>query len=162
MFLFGVLVVFFRLIAGITSWLERWVWSRAQSRVGPNRVGSQGALQWLADGVKLLLKEDLCLDAADRPLFFFAPYFVMWGVIAPFAVLPFSNAVIITDLNIGILCLTAMTALVVVGVLMAGWASNNKWSLLGGIRSAAQVISYKIPAGLAIVPVVLLTGTFSM
>ena len=90
MFLFGVLVVFvfFRPIAGITSWLDRRVWSRAQSRVGPNRVGPQGALQWLADSFKLLLKEDLCPDAADRPLFFFAPYFVMWGVIAPFAVLP--------------------------------------------------------------------------
>ena len=91
MFFFGVLVVFvfFLPIAGITSWLERRVWSRAQSRVGPNRVGPQGALQWLADGIKLLLKEDLCPDAADRPLFFFAPYFIMWGVIAPFAVLPF-------------------------------------------------------------------------
>lgn len=164
MFLFGALVVFgfFLPIAGVTSWLERRVWSRIQSRVGPNRVGPQGFLQWLADGVKLLLKEDICPDAADRWLFLLAPYFVVWGVVATFVVIPFGSALVIADLNVGLLYLIAVTALVVVGVLMAGWASNNKWSLLGGIRSAAQVVSYEIPAGLAILPVVLLTGTLSM
>ena len=119
-------------------------------------------LQWLADGIKMILKEDICPDAADRRLFLFAPYLVMWGVVTAFVVIPFSSALIIADLNVGVLYLTAMTALVVVGVLMAGWASNNKWSLLGGIRSAAQVISYEIPAGLAILPIILLTGSLSM
>src|SRR6266436_3946505 len=147
--------------AGIVSWAERRVWARIQSRVGPNRVGPQGFLQWLADGVKLLLKEDIVPDAADRPLFLFAPYFVVWGIVATFVVVPFSSALIVADMNVGILYLTAVTALVVVGVLMAGWASNNKWSLIGGIRSAAQIISYEIPASLALLPVVLLTGTLS-
>ena len=164
MFLFGGLVVFGFImpVAGITSWLERRVWARIQSRVGPNRVGPQGFLQWLADGIKNLLKEDIIPDAADRPLFAFAPYLVVWGFVATFVVIPFSSYLIIADLNVGILYLTAVTALVVVGVLMAGWSSNNKWSLIGGIRSAAQIISYEIPAGLAILPVVLLTGTLSM
>jgi NADH-quinone oxidoreductase subunit H len=163
MLLFGALVIFgfFLPIAGVTSWLERRVWARIQSRVGPNRVGPQGFLQWLADGIKLLLKEDIVPDAADRPLFLFAPYFVVWGIVATFVVIPFSSALIVADMNVGILYLTAVTALVVVGVLMAGWASNNKWSLIGGIRSAAQIISYEIPAGLALLPVVILTGTLS-
>lgn len=163
MLLFGVVVVFgfFLPIAGVTSWLERRVWARIQSRIGPNRVGPQGFLQWLADGIKLLLKEDIVPDAADRPLFLFAPYFVVWGIVATFVVIPFSSNLIIADMNVGILYLTAVTALVVVGVLMAGWASNNKWSLIGGIRSAAQIISYEIPASLALLPVVLLTGTLS-
>src|SRR5713101_1372255 len=163
MLLFGVVVVFgfFLPIAGVTSWLERRVWARIQSRIGPNRVGPQGSLQWLADGIKLLLKEDIVPDAADRPLFLFAPYFVVWGIVATFVVIPFSSSLIVADMNIGILYLTAVTALVVVGVLMAGWSSNNKWSLIGGIRSAAQIISYEIPAGLAIFPIVLLTGTLS-
>lgn len=149
-------------VAGITSWLERRVWARIQSRVGPNRVGPQGFLQWLADGIKNMLKEDIIPTAADRILFSIAPYFVVIGFIATFAAIPFSEVLVIADLNIGIVYVTAVTGLVVVGVLMAGWASNNKWSLLGGIRSAAQIVSYEIPAALSIFPVVLLTGTLSM
>lgn len=164
MFLFGGLVVFGFVmpLVPLTVWLERRVWSRIQSRVGPNRVGPQGVLQGIADGVKNLLKEDIIPAAADRPLFAFAPYLLVWGFVATFVVIPFSSALIIADLNVGILYLTAVTALVVVGVLMAGWASNNKWSLIGGIRSAAQIVSYEIPAGLAILPPVLLAGTLSM
>jgi NADH-quinone oxidoreductase subunit H len=164
MLVFGGMVVFgfALLVAGVTSWLERRVWGRIQSRVGPNRVGPNGALQWLADGIKNMLKEDIVPAAADGPLFRFAPYVVMVGFVGTFAALPFTSALIIADLNVGILYVTAVTALVVVGILMAGWASNNKWSLLGGIRSAAQIISYEIPAGLSIFPVVLLTGSLSM
>ncbi len=163
MFLFAILVVFgFVLpLVTITVWLERRVWSRIQSRVGPNRVGPQGILQGLADGVKNILKEDVIPDAADRPLFAFAPYLLVWGFIATFVVIPFGSALVIADLNVGILYVTAIVALSAVGVLMAGWASNNKWSLLGGIRSAAQVVSYEIPAGLSLLPIVLLTGTLS-
>jgi NADH-quinone oxidoreductase subunit H len=161
---FGGIVVFgFVLpIAGITTWVERRIMGRMQSRIGPNRVGPAGFLQWLADGIKNMLKEDIVPTAADGPLFRFAPYVVMTGFVGTFAVLPFTSALIIADLNVGILYVTAVTALVVVGILMAGWASNNKWSLLGGIRSAAQIISYEIPAGLSIFPIVLLTGSLSM
>src|SRR5216684_3845692 len=114
--------------ASIVTWVERRVWARIQSRIGPNRVGPNGFLQWLADGVKHVCKEEVIPAEADARLFKLAPYLVM----------------------------TAVTALTVVGVLMAGWASNNKWSLIGGIRSAAQIVSYEIPAGLSIFPVVLI------
>jgi NADH-quinone oxidoreductase subunit H len=130
--------------------------------VGPNRVGPQGFLQWLADGLKNIMKEDLIPEQADAPLFKAAPYLAMMGFFAAFAALPFAQGVIVADLNVGILYITAVTALVVVGILMAGWSSNNKWALLGGIRSAAQIISYEIPAGLAVVTVVIYSGTLSM
>ena len=164
MLIFGGIVVFgFVLpIAGITTWVERRVMGRIQSRIGPNRVGPLGFLQWLADGVKNMLKEDIVPSAADGPLFRVAPYVVMTGFVASFAAIPFAGNLIIADVNVGILYVTAVTALVVVGILMAGWASNNKWSLLGGIRSAAQIVSYEIPAGLSIFPIVMLAGTLSM
>jgi NADH-quinone oxidoreductase subunit H len=164
MLVFGGIVVFgFILpIAGITTWVERRVAGRIQSRIGPNRTGPAGFLQWLADGIKSLLKEDIVPSAADKPLFKLAPYVVMTGFVAAFVAIPFGGPLIIADLNVGILYVTAVTALVVVGILMAGWSSNNKWSLLGGIRSAAQIVSYEIPAGLSIFPVVLVSGTLSM
>ncbi|MFN8545118.1 MAG: NADH-quinone oxidoreductase subunit NuoH [Candidatus Binatia bacterium] len=161
---FGSILVFgFVLpVAGITTWVERRVMARIHSRIGPNRVGPAGFLQWLADGVKNMLKEDVVPAAADGPLFRFAPYVVIAGFVGAFAALPFTSAIILADLNVGILYVTSVTALVVVGILMAGWASNNKWSLLGGIRSAAQIVSYEIPAGLSIFPIVMLTGALSM
>jgi NADH-quinone oxidoreductase subunit H len=164
MLTFGGIVVFgFVLpIAGITTWVERRVMARMQSRIGPNRTGPIGFLQWLADGIKNLLKEDIVPDAADVGLFLAAPYVVIVGFVLTFVVVPFSGDLIIADLNVGILYVTAVTALVVVGILMAGWASNNKWSLLGGIRSAAQIVSYEIPAGLSIFPIVMLAGTLRM
>ncbi len=148
--------------AGMVSWVERRVWARIQSRVGPNRVGPNGFLQWLADGVKHVCKEDIVPDEADPTLFKLAPYLVVLAFVLPWAVMPFSSSLILADLNVGILYMTAVTALTVVGVLMAGWSSNDKWSLIGGIRSAAQIVSYEIPAGLSIFPVVLMTGTLSM
>ncbi len=156
--IFGFVLV----VAGVTTFIERRVWARIQSRVGPNRVGPQGTLQWLADGIKLLMKEDLIPAAADPRLFKLAPYVVTMGFVAAFVVVPFSGALVVADLNVGILYLTAVTSLVVVGILMAGWASNNKWSLIGGIRAAAQIISYEIPAALSIFPIVLIAGTLSM
>jgi len=162
--LFGAVVVFgFVLpIAGITTWVERRIMARMQSRIGPNRVGPQGILQWLADGIKLLMKEELVPAAADARLFKLAPYIVVMGFVAAFVAMPFSSVLIAADLNLGILYITAVTSLVVVGILMAGWASNNKWSLIGGIRSAAQIVSYEIPAALSIFTIVLITGTLSM
>jgi NADH-quinone oxidoreductase subunit H len=159
---FVVLSVFVAPLAGVTSWLERRVWARMQSRVGPNRVGPQGILQWLADGIKNLLKEDIIPSTADKWLFSLAPYVVFVGFLATFVVIPFGGDLIVADLNIGILYVLAVTSLVVVGILMAGWSSNNKWSLLGGMRSAAQIVSYEIPAGLAVLNIVLAAGTLSM
>ncbi len=150
------------LFGGLLTWLERRVSGRAQSRVGPNRVGPLGVLQWLADGLKLIMKEDTVPADADKPLFRLAPYPVMIGVFAAFATIPFSQLLIAADLNVGLLFLLAITSLVVVGVLMAGWASNNKWSLLGGIRAAAQIVSYEIPAALSLMVIVLLSGSLSM
>ncbi len=157
-----VLLNFIMLVAGVTSWLERRVWARIQSRIGPNRVGPQGVVQWLADGLKNIMKEDIIPEEADAPLFKVAPYLAMMGFFATFAVIPFGDGLVDADLDVGLLYITAVTALVVVGVLMAGWASNNKWALLGGIRSAAQIVSYEIPAGLAVITVVLFTGSLSM
>ncbi len=164
MVVFGLIVVlgFVLNVAGVTTFVERRVWARMQGRVGPNRVGPQGILQWLADGIKLFMKEDLVPTEADPRLFRLAPYIVVLGFLTTFVVIPFGSNLIIADLNVGIVFITAVTALVVVGILMAGWASNNKWSLIGGIRSAAQIVSYEIPAGLSIMPIVLLTGTLSM
>ncbi|MGH7835896.1 MAG: NADH-quinone oxidoreductase subunit NuoH [Candidatus Binatia bacterium] len=157
-----VLSAFVAPLAGVTSWLERRVWARMQSRVGPNRVGPQGILQWLADGIKNLLKEDIIPTAADKWLFSLAPYVVFIGFLTTFVVIPFGSQLIVADLNIGILYILSVTSLVVVGILMAGWSSNNKWSLLGGMRSAAQIVSYEIPAGLAILTIVMVAGTLSM
>ena len=157
-----VLSVFVAPLAGVTSWLERRVWARMQSRVGPNRVGPQGILQWLADGIKNLLKEDIIPAAADKKLFSLAPYVVFMGFLCTFVVIPFGSQLIVADLNIGILYILAVTSLVVVGILMAGWASNNKWSLLGGMRSAAQIVSYEIPAGLSVLTIIFVAGTLSM
>jgi NADH-quinone oxidoreductase subunit H len=162
MLIFGVVALTVALVtAGLLTWVERRVAGRIQSRIGPNRVGPQGILQWLADGIKLLLKEDVIPDAVDRPLFKLAPYLVFMGLLGTFVVLPFGQFLIISDLNVGLLYLLAITGFVSLGLMMAGWSSNNKWSLLGGMRSAAQIISYEIPSGLALMVPVVLAGTLS-
>ena len=157
-----VLFLFVAPFAGIISWVERRIAARMMDRVGPNRVGPQGFLQWLADGIKSLLKEDIIPTAADPILFRLAPYFVFTGMFAAFVTVPFSSGLIVSDLNVGIFYLIAVTSIVVIGILMSGWASNNKYSLLGGMRSAAQMVSYEIPTGLAILAVVFLAGSLSM
>ncbi len=157
-----VLVNFGAIVSGMTVWWEMRVSSRMQSRVGYNRVGAAGFFQWVADAVKLLFKEDLIPAEADSLLFRAAPYFVLTGFALTFVALPFGESLIAADLNVGIFYLVSVTALVVVGILLAGWSSNSKWALFGGMRSAAQVISYEIPAGLAIMVPVLMAGTLSM
>jgi len=156
------LLNFGAIISGTTVWWEMRVSSRMQSRIGYNRVGAGGFFQWIADAVKLLLKEDLVPAEADSILFRAAPYFVLTGFALTFVVLPFGESLIAADLNVGIFYMVAVTALVVVGILLAGWSSNSKWALFGGMRSAAQVISYEIPAGVAIMIPVLMAGTLSM
>jgi NADH-quinone oxidoreductase subunit H len=160
--LFAFIVINFAAItAGIFSWAERRVAARMQSRVGPNRVGPAGFLQWIADAVKLLTKEDLVPAESDKILFRIAPYFMMVGFACVFVALPFSHRLVVADLNVGIFFIIAVTALIVVGIIMSGWSSNSKWSLFGAIRSAAQIISYEIPAGMALMIPVLLAGTLS-
>src|SRR2546428_2436141 len=160
--LFCFIVINFAAISGgIFSWAERRIAARMQSRVGPNRVGPAGFLQWIADAVKLLLKEDLVPTEADAVLFRAAPYFMMVGFACVFVCLPFSHRLIVADMNIGIFYIIAVTALIVVGIIMSGWSSNSKWSLFGAIRSAAQIISYEIPAGMALMIPVMLAGTLS-
>jgi NADH-quinone oxidoreductase subunit H len=156
-----VLLLWVAPLAGFTSYFERRIAARMQSRVGPNRVGPQGILQWIADGLKCLLKEDLIPREADAKLFKIAPYLVFLGMLGTFVVLPFSEWLVIADLDVGVFFLMAVTAFVAVGIIIAGWSSNNKWALLGGMRSAAQIVSYEIPSGLALLAVVITAGTLS-
>ncbi len=158
----GLVFVFALHFAGLFIFFERRIAARMQCRVGPNRVGPNGVLQWMVDGIKCLFKEDLIPDGADQPLFRMAPYFVVLGMVLAFAAMPFSSALIATDINIGLLFVLGVTSLVVIGLLMGGWGSNSKWALLGGMRSAAQVVSYEIPAALAAMSVIVLAGSLSM
>jgi NADH-quinone oxidoreductase subunit H len=157
-----VMVNFGAIFSGVLSWYERRVAGRIQSRIGPNRAGFLGFFVWIADAVKLLLKEDLVPEDADGLLFRMAPYFVLLGFALTFVVLPFGHSLVVADMNVGIFYVTSVTALVVVGILISGWSSNSKWAIFGGMRSAAQVISYEIPAGIAIFVPVLMAGTLSM
>lgn len=155
-------VNFTAVFGGVSTWVERRIAGRMQSRIGPNRTGAAGFLAWVADAVKMILKEDTIPGSADNLLFRAAPYFSMIGLLLPFVVLPFGEAAVVTDLNVGVFYVTAVTAFVVVGILVSGWASNSKWALFGGVRGAAQVISYEIPAGISLMVPVLMAGTLSM
>ncbi|MBU2511606.1 NADH-quinone oxidoreductase subunit NuoH [bacterium] len=157
-----IILLVFVTIGGILTWVERRVSGFIQSRLGPNRVGPQGVLQWVADGVKLIFKEDLIPDGSDRILFRIAPYFCLIGVFCTLVVMPWGTGVIVADLNVGLFYFISITSLVVIGVLMAGWSSNNKWSLLGGMRAAAQIVSYEIPVGMGLLVPILIAGTLSM
>ena len=158
----AIIALFMAPTAGIITWVERRVSARMQSRIGPNRAGPQGFLVWIADGIKSIMKEDIVPTEADQVLFRLAPYLVFMGVSATFVVMPFGQYLIAADLDIGILFVIAVTSLVTIGLMTGGWASNNKWSLLGGIRSAAQIISYEIPGAVAIVCLVMMTGSLRM
>jgi NADH-quinone oxidoreductase subunit H len=148
-------------IAGLIVVWERKISGYMGSRIGPNRVGPNGWLQWLADGLKLLMKEDIVPTEADPRLFRAAPYLAFLGMFLTFLVLPFSRYAIVADLDVGILFLLSVTSLVVVSILMGGWSSNSKWSLLGGMRSAAQIVSYELPSSLAMLTIATLTGSLS-
>ncbi len=143
-------------------WWERKVSALIQNRMGPTVVGWHGSLQSVADMVKLLLKENIMPAGADKFVWRLAPFFVTVPSIAVFVTIPFGKDLIVRDLNVGILFITSITSVCVLGIFMAGWGSNNKYSLLGGMRSAAQIISYEVPLLLSIVLVIMETGTLSM
>ena len=151
------------LIAMFCIWWERKVAGHMQSRLGPNRVGPIGILQSLADGMKLLLKEDLAPDVADHLLYRLAPYLAFAPVFATFLALPFGpNLTVAPGLNVGVFWILAMLAIEVMGVILAGWASNNKWAVYGAMREACQMVSYEIPLGIAIIVGVMTAGTLNM
>jgi NADH-quinone oxidoreductase subunit H len=159
----GVFVPAVLLFAMFAIWWERRVAGRMQSRMGPNRVGPNGLLQSLADGIKLILKEDLRPRAADSVLFRVAPYIVFAPVFAAFMALPFGpNLTFEPGLNAGVFWVLAVLGVEVLGVILAGWSSNNKWAVYGAMREACQMVSYEIPLGLAIVVGVLAAGTMNL
>jgi len=157
-----VIVGVFPLLAGYIVLVERKVLADLQVRLGPMRVGPHGILQPLADALKLLLKEDVIPEAADKRLFWLAPVIPAFTAMTAFAVLPFSQYVGVTDVNVGLLVISAMSAVGVIGVIVGGWASNSHYPLLGALRSSAQLVSYEVALGLALINGVMAAGTLSM
>src|SRR5258707_13540300 len=157
---FGILIVLVVCAAALT-WIERRLLGFWQDRYGPNRVGAFGTLQVVADMIKILFKQDWVPPFADRAVFVLAPAIVMAALAMAFAVIPIAPGIGVVDLNIGLLFFLAFTSLAVYGIVLAGWASNNKYSLLGGLRSAAQMLSYELGMGLSVLTIVLISGALS-
>ncbi|MGA8180593.1 MAG: NADH-quinone oxidoreductase subunit NuoH [Desulfobacterales bacterium] len=143
-------------------WLERRLLALWQDRRGPNRVGPFGLMQVMADMIKIFFKEDWIPPFADRPVFVVAPALLVVTVLMSFAVVPFAPGIVVSDLNVGLLFFLAMTALGVYGIALGGWSSNNKYALLGAIRATAQMLSYEVFMGLALMGVVILAGSFNL
>lgn len=155
-------LVFATIVVMSLVYLERRVIAFMQDRLGPNRVGPEGILQPVADVLKLMTKEDIIPSAADPVVFRLATVVMVIPALLIYAVIPFSRTMIISDLNIGILYAISVSSVSVVGMLMAGWSSNNKYALLGAMRAAAQVVSYEIPLVFSIIGVLMITGSLSM
>jgi len=149
-------------VASGLIWLERRLLALWQDRYGPNRVGPFGLLQVLADMIKIFTKEDWIPPFADRAVFVLAPAIVVATVLMTYAVVPVAPGIGVVDLNVGLLFFLAMSSLGVYSVILAGWASNNKYALLGGLRAAAQMVSYEVFMGLSLMGVVLLAGSFNL
>lgn len=163
MIIVGLLAItLFAVLGLILVIMERRVAAFMQIRLGPNRVGPKGILQSMADTIKLLVKENITPANADKLMFNLAPFVAMIGAMLLLAPIPFANGLQIWDVNIGVLYVTAISSLSVISVLMAGWSSNNKYSLLGAMRSGAQIVSYELSAGLAILTIVVLTGSLQL
>jgi len=157
----GVLFVLLNIAAGLI-WVERRMLAMWQDRLGPNRAGPLGILIVLADTLKLFFKEDWIPPFADKWVFIVAPAVVVGSVLMSFVIIPFTPQIIVSDLNVGILFFLAMSSLGVYSIVLGGWASNNKYSLLGAMRGASQMIAYEVFMGLSLMGVVMLTGSFKL
>jgi len=155
---FGVLA----LLALYLVWWERKIAGHVQQRFGPMRNGWHGWYQTVMDGLKLVQKEDILVVTRDRAVFFWAPVIGFVAAFTAYVVMPFGEGLIVADLNIGILYIVAITTFTIISLLMAGWGSNNKYALLGGMRSAAQVVSYEVPMVASILTVIIFAGSLSM
>lgn len=160
-------------IAGLSTWVERKVAADIQQRIGPSeiyvpipftdiKIRPWGLFQFMADGIKLILKEDLMPAEADRPLFKMAPYIVFGASFPVFAAVPIADGLYAADFNIGLLYMFGVASVGVIGILMAGWASGNKYSLYGSMRSAAQIVSYELPLGVTLLTLTAMTGTLNV
>jgi NADH-quinone oxidoreductase subunit H len=159
----GIILVLMPVIATLSlTWMERKVIARIQNRPGPNRVGPWGIFQAIADAVKMLIKEDIIPDGADKPVFNLAPILIFVAAALLWTVIPFGRGLVGQDLNIGALYLVAIGSITTIAVLMAGWSSNNKFALIGAYRVVAQLLSYEIPMVLSIAAVVVMAGSMQM
>lgn len=157
----GVLLVMVTIAAGLI-WVERKMLAVWQERLGPNRVGPAGSMQVMADMIKIFFKEDWIPGFADRKVFVIAPTIIMITILLSFAVVPFTSEIVVVHLNIGLLFFLAMSSLGAYTVALAGWSSNNKYSLLGAVRGAAQMISYEVFMGISLMGVVVMSGSFNL
>ena len=157
-----IVLVFLAVTTMFLVYLERKVSAHFQVRYGPMRVGWHGSLQLVADAFKLLMKEDIIPKMADKWVFLTAPVLVFVSAYLAYLVIPFSPILVVKDLNVGLLYVIGVTSLTVLAILMAGWSSNNKYALLGGLRAGAQIISYEITLILSIIPVIMLAGSLSL
>ncbi len=163
MVIIGVCVIgLFAVLGLVLVLMERKVSAYMQIRLGPNRVGYKGSLQTLADTIKLVVKEGLTPTSADKLMFNLAPYIVLCTSMVLMAPIAFAAGLQIWDINIGVLFIASVSSISVIGILMAGWASNNKYSLLGAMRSGAQIVSYELSAGLSIITIIILTGSLQV
>jgi len=157
-----VIIGVFPLVAGYLTLVERKVLADFQVRLGPMRVGPNGLLQPIADALKLLLKEDIIPAAADKVVFWLAPVVSTFASLTAFAVLPFAPKIFVADVNVGLLVVSAMSAMGILGIILGGWSSNSHYSLLGALRSAAQLVSYEVALAFALLSGVMAAGTLSM
>ncbi|GJM29085.1 MAG: NADH-quinone oxidoreductase subunit H [Cyclobacteriaceae bacterium] len=155
-------ILVLQVLAMFLIWLERRLLGLWQDRLGPNRVGPAGLLQPVADMIKIFFKEDWTPDFVDKKVFVLAPGIVVFTTLLSFAIIPFAPGVLIADMNIGILFFLAMSSLGAYSIILGGWASNNKYALLGAMRGASQMITYEVFMGLSILGVVMLSGSFSL